>query len=74
MEYLTETINYIQILGEILADGSRCSWIISNDPYFVIRNTVGEEFQDTPLDAVFGEDDSEVLEDDSDSDGFLSEV
>ncbi|RDX61690.1 Nucleolar complex protein 2-like protein, partial [Mucuna pruriens] len=37
------------------------------------RNTVGEEFQDTSLDAVFSEDDSEVLGDDSDSDGFLSE-
>lgn len=36
------------------------------------RNTA-EEFQDTPLDAVFSEDDSEDLGDDSDSDGFLSE-
>ncbi|XP_019442588.1 PREDICTED: nucleolar complex protein 2 homolog [Lupinus angustifolius] len=35
------------------------------------RNTV--ELEDTPLDAVFSEDDSEVLGDDSDSDGFLSE-
>ncbi|KAK7380755.1 hypothetical protein VNO78_33272 [Psophocarpus tetragonolobus] len=37
------------------------------------RNIVGEELQDTSLDAVFSEDDSEVLGDDSDSDGFLSE-
>ncbi|XP_027346329.1 nucleolar complex protein 2 homolog isoform X2 [Abrus precatorius] len=37
------------------------------------RKTVGEEFQTTSLDAVFSEDDSEVLGDDSDSDGFLSE-
>ncbi|KAL2574021.1 hypothetical protein GLYMA_17G186500v4 [Glycine max] len=34
---------------------------------------VVEEFQDTSLDALFSEDDSEVLGDDSDSDGFLSE-
>ncbi|KAK7320396.1 hypothetical protein VNO77_29826 [Canavalia gladiata] len=37
------------------------------------ESTVGEEFQDTSLDAVFSEDDGEVLGDDSDSDGFLSE-
>ncbi|TKY46302.1 Nucleolar complex protein [Spatholobus suberectus] len=37
------------------------------------RNIVGEEFLDTPLDAIFSEDDSEALRDDSDSDGFLSE-
>ncbi|XP_052723593.1 protein REBELOTE isoform X2 [Vigna angularis] len=36
------------------------------------RNIV-EGFQDTSLDAIFSEDDSEVLGDDSDSDGFLSE-
>ncbi|CAJ1947778.1 unnamed protein product [Sphenostylis stenocarpa] len=36
------------------------------------RNIV-EEFQDTSLDALFSEDDSEVLGDNSDSDGFLSE-
>ncbi|KAK7364696.1 hypothetical protein VNO80_13437 [Phaseolus coccineus] len=36
------------------------------------RNIV-EEFQDTSLDAIFSEDDSEDLGDDSDSDGFLSE-
>ncbi|KAL2343645.1 hypothetical protein Fmac_004930 [Flemingia macrophylla] len=37
------------------------------------RDKVGEEFEYTSLDAVFSEDDSEVLGDDSDSDGFLSE-
>ncbi|KAK7286699.1 hypothetical protein RJT34_21885 [Clitoria ternatea] len=36
------------------------------------RNTV-EEFQDISLDTVFSKDDSGVLGDDSDSDGFLSE-
>ncbi|QCD93330.1 nucleolar complex protein 2 [Vigna unguiculata] len=36
------------------------------------RNIV-EGFQDTSLDAIFSEDDSEVLGDDSESDGFLSE-
>ncbi|XP_014518009.1 nucleolar complex protein 2 homolog [Vigna radiata var. radiata] len=36
------------------------------------RNIV-EGFQDTSLDAIFSEDDSEILGDDSDSDGFLSE-
>lgn len=37
------------------------------------RNTVVEEFQETSLDAVFSEDDSEVLGDNSDSDGYFSE-
>ena len=42
--------------------------------FFCFRNTIGEEIEDTSLDAVFSEDDSEVLGEDSDSDGFLSEV
>ena len=46
--------------------------LITNNSFFVIRIVV-EEFQDTSLDALFSEDDSEVLGDDSDSDGFLSE-
>ncbi|KAJ1393878.1 Nucleolar complex protein 2 [Sesbania bispinosa] len=37
------------------------------------RDTIDKEIQDTSLDAVFSEDDSEMLGDDSDSDGFLSE-
>ncbi|XP_061375147.1 protein REBELOTE isoform X2 [Gastrolobium bilobum] len=37
------------------------------------RNIAGEEILDTSLDAIFNENDSEVLGDDSDSDGFLSE-
>lgn len=38
-------------------------------------NTVAAEIQDISLDALFSEDDSEVLvEEDSDSDGYLSDV
>lgn len=47
--------------------------LITNCLFVGIRNIV-EGFQDTSLDAIFSEDDSEVLGDDSDSDGFLSEV
>lgn len=60
---------------EILADGSLDALGLITDGSFVnIRNTVGEEIQDTSLDAVFSENDNEVLGEDSDSDGFLSEV
>ncbi|KAJ1403607.1 hypothetical protein SESBI_27172 [Sesbania bispinosa] len=38
-----------------------------------MRDTIDKEIQDTSIDAVFSEDDSEMLGDDSDSDGFLSE-
>lgn len=37
------------------------------------RNAAGVEFLDISLDAIFSDDESEVLGDDSDSDGFLSE-
>ncbi|XP_028782047.1 nucleolar complex protein 2 homolog [Neltuma alba] len=37
------------------------------------RNTGGEEYVDAPLDAIFSEDDSGMIGDDSDSDGFLPE-
>lgn len=42
--------------------------------FVVFRNSEGEDFGDTSLAAIFGEDDSSSLEDASDSDGFLSEV
>ncbi|KAK9282888.1 hypothetical protein L1049_011113 [Liquidambar formosana] len=37
------------------------------------RNIEGGDIEETSLDAIFSEDDSDVAEDDSDSDGFLSE-
>ncbi|XP_068315388.1 protein REBELOTE-like isoform X2 [Pyrus communis] len=37
------------------------------------RNTEGEYIEDTPLDAIFSEDENDVFGDDSDSDGYLSE-
>lgn len=38
------------------------------------RDPEGEEFEDISLDDIFAEDNSDVAEDASDSDGFLSEV
>ncbi|KAI4346366.1 hypothetical protein L6164_007267 [Bauhinia variegata] len=38
-----------------------------------VRNPVGEEIEDASVDSMFSEDESEMLEDDSDSDGYLSE-
>lgn len=40
----------------------------------VLRNVEGEYIDDTPLDAIFRVDDDDVFGDDSDSDGYLSEV
>lgn len=40
---------------------------------FFLRKTKGE-LEDASLDAVFKEDDSDLVGDDSDSDGYLSEV
>lgn len=62
------------ILGKILADGYSADLELITEDSFVIRNTAGEEIEDAPLDAIFSEDDSGVVGDDSDSDGFLSEV
>ena len=42
--------------------------------YFVCRNNEVEDFKDISLDIVFGEEDSDMDGDDSDSDGYLSEV
>lgn len=38
------------------------------------RQTVAEEIEDASLDAIFSEDDSGMIGDDSGSDGYLSEV
>ncbi|KAI4357193.1 hypothetical protein L6164_001159 [Bauhinia variegata] len=38
-----------------------------------VRNPVGEEVEDASVNSLFSEDDSEMLEDDSGSDGYLSE-
>jgi nucleolar complex protein 2 len=38
--------------------------------YFVCRNNEVEDFKDISLDIVFGEDDSDMDGDDSDSDGY----
>ena len=40
---------------------------------FLFRNK-GQDLVDVSLDAIFSDDDSDVVEDDSDSDGYLSEV
>ena len=58
--------------GTFYTDDLHVPALITNNSFFVIRIVV-EEFQDTSLDALFREDDSEMLGDDSDSDGFLSE-
>lgn len=50
------------------------SWTKINGDSFVLRNTGGEENEDASLDTIFSEDDSEMMEGDSDSDEFLPEV
>lgn len=39
-----------------------------------LRNPEGGDIEDIALDTIFSEDDSDVAEDDSESDGYLSEV
>lgn len=40
----------------------------------IFRDIRGEDVEDTSLEAIFTEDDSDVVADASDSDGYLSEV
>lgn len=42
--------------------------------HFLLRKPEGEDIEDISLDAIFSEDDSDVSGDDSESDGYLSEV
>lgn len=39
-----------------------------------LRNPEGGDIEDFALDTIFSDDDSDVAEDDSESDGYLSEV
>lgn len=47
---------------------------IENAILFLLRNPEGGDMEDTSLDAIFGEDDGDLSGDDSESDGYLSEV
>ena len=49
--------------------------VVENVPFFPpCRNPEAGDIEDISLDAVFSEDDSDVTGDDSESDGYLSEV
>lgn len=41
---------------------------------YFLRNPEGGDIEDIALDTIFSEDDSDVTRDDSESDGYLSEV